>query len=259
MTTPLLRFRRVSRTYPPRGRRPAIRAVDDVDLHLDGGETVAVIGPSGAGKSTLFRLALALEPPDSGSVEFDGQDFSGLGREPRRRVRRRFQSVFQDPYGSLDPHLVVWRTVVEPLLAHDLIPTRDGRHAAGRLLAMVGLDPAVGEVFPSRLSGGERQRVAIARAVGPEPDLLLLDEPVSALDSIVRGDILALISSLHQRLGTAILLVSHSPSAARAICQRTVVMDRGRIVEDGPTEVVLTTPSSPTARTLVAAAAALDG
>ena len=234
--TPLLEVHGLRKEYPVRRgpfRRLAgtVRALDGVDLELPAGECLALVGESGSGKTTLGRCAIRLIEPTAGRVVFAGEDLQALsGRELRAR-RRRFQMVFQDPYGSLDPRQRVDSILDEPLALHSGLDRAGRRERAAGLLRLVGLDPALGERYPHELSGGQRQRVGIARALAPGPELLVADEPVSALDVSIRGQVLALLADLRQRLGLALLLIAHDMAAVEQLADRVAVMYLGRIVE----------------------------
>lgn len=250
-SVPLFEMEAVSRVYPARHGRPATTAVDDVNVTVGAGETVAIVGPSGAGKSTLVRLALGLERPDRGHVRFDGADLAGLGAAARRGLGRRLQAVFQDPYDALDPRRPVWWSVTEPLRIHGLTSTSELRSAAEKLLALVGLPASAGRRHPDALSGGERQRASVARAVSTGPDLIVFDEPVSAVDAAQKVDILAVIDRLRRGLGTASLVVTHELATVERLADRVLVMDGGRVVESGPPDRVFEHPRHPVTRALV--------
>jgi len=255
LTRPLLEAHDLALSYPGRGlrRRQRVQAVDGVTLRVAAGEAVAVVGESGSGKSTLARLLLGLERPDRGEVRFDGCLLSGLPAARVRPLRRRLQAVFQDPSASLNPRLEVSTIVAEPLVAHGLGHRRAQRDRVREVLELVGLAAESADLFPGELSGGERQRVAIARALAPAPELLVLDEPVSSLDVVVQAQILDLLAALRERLALALVLVSHQLAVVRRVCDRTLVMAAGAIVEEGPTEAVLERPAHPATRALRAA------
>lgn len=247
--SPLLEARGVVKTFRPpgaaRGRSARIRAVDGVDLTLAPGECVAVVGESGSGKTTLARCLTRLIEPDAGEIRFRGEDLRALrGRQLRRR-RRAFQMVFQDPFDSLSPRLRVGELLAEPLAAHRLVPRRGIRARAEELLDRVGLPPEAADRFPHEFSGGQRQRIGIARALATEPDLLVADEPVSALDASIRGQVLRLLRRLREELGLAVLLIAHDLTMVEWTAPRVVVLHRGRIVEEGPTAEVFSRPSHP--------------
>jgi peptide/nickel transport system ATP-binding protein len=259
---PIVSADKVVRRYRARGVASASGAsttvaVDGVSLALRPGEVLGLVGRSGAGKSTLARLLLGLESPDEGSVSFDGRPLGELDAPARREFRRAVQVVFQDPFGSLDPRFSIRTIVHEPLAIHRKGKASDHEARVEQLLGEVGL-PA-GAAFlrrrPRELSGGERQRVALARALACGPRALVLDEPVSALDASVRGQVLNLLMALHRGAGLALLLVAHDITLVARCCRRVAVMAHGRIVEEGPPERVLAAPQSPDARELIAAAA----
>lgn len=252
MAEPLLAAEGLRRSYAARrGSTRRVQAVDGVDLAVEAGGSLGIVGSTGAGKSTLARLLLALERPDEGSVIFDGHAISRMRPSQVRPLRRRFQAVFQDPMASLDPRLRVATSVVEPLTAFGLGTSAERRRRAGELLATVGLDPKSGRRYPGAFSGGERQRIAIARAMAVEPELLVLDEPVSFLDVAVQAQILDLIVDLRARHRLTLVLISHDLHVVRRVSDRVVVVYRGVVVESGTTEEVLTTPAHPHTAALV--------
>jgi oligopeptide/dipeptide ABC transporter ATP-binding protein len=241
--------------FPVRGgllRRElaAIRAVDGVSLDVAEGETLALVGESGSGKSTTARLVLRLLAPTSGSVRFGGEDVLAAGRGDLRRLRRSMGVVFQDPYASLDPRMTVGAIVAEPLAVHRV----GGAGAAGRRarreqaldrLALVGLAPEHGDRYPHEFSGGQRQRIAIARALALEPRLVVLDEPVSALDSSIQAQVLNLLADLRERMGLSYLLIAHDLAVVRQAADRIAVMYLGRLVETAPAEALYRRPRHP--------------
>ncbi|HEY4573794.1 MAG TPA: ATP-binding cassette domain-containing protein [Thermoanaerobaculia bacterium] len=259
----LLEISELRKEYPVRRgllqrRRGTVKALDGVDLDLARGECLALVGESGSGKTTLGRCALRLVEPTAGRVVFAGEDLLALPAAALRARRRRFQMVFQDPYGSLDPRQRVESIVAEPLAIHTDLGRAGRRERARELLAMVGLAPELGRRFPHELSGGQRQRVGIARALAPEPELLVADEPVSSLDMSVRGQVLSLLAGLRERLGLALLLISHDLAAVERLADRTAVMYLGRVVESGPTPELLARPRHPYTVSLLSAVPVAD-
>ena len=259
MSETLLEAVGLCRDYPDRsGSHRMTSAVDHIDLRVRTGEAFGIIGSSGAGKSTLARLLLALEKPDGGTVYFDGRPISTMTSRQVRPLRRRFQAVFQDPVASLDPRLTVGTIVSEPLVAFRAGNTAQRRSRVAELLALVGLPADASERLPGEFSGGERQRIAIARAVALEPDLLILDEPVSFLDISIRGQILRLLVELRRRYGLTMVLVSHDLRVVGDACDRMAVLLRGRVVEQGPVTRLIQRPAHPYTQALVAATPILD-
>jgi ABC-type uncharacterized transport system, duplicated ATPase component len=257
---PLLEVKNVSRHYPLRrtslfGPRRSFAAVQDVSFSMHQKQSVALVGRSGCGKSTLARMILALDRPTAGSVFFRGTDLADCTEPELKEIRRDLQVVFQDPYGSLNPRHRVERLVGEPLhLLGKRLSAREKRDRVAEALEQVGLSPADMDKYPHEFSGGQRQRLSIARAIITRPKLIVADEPVSALDVSIRAQILDLFAELNSRLGLAYLFITHDLTVARAICDVTMVMHEGRIVERGPTEDVLVSPKTEPARALVAAA-----
>jgi oligopeptide/dipeptide ABC transporter ATP-binding protein len=246
----------VSKAFPVPGlfQRRAVRAVNDVSIAIAPGEALGLVGESGSGKSTLGRLMLGLLPPSSGRVVVDGQDLARLAPAETRRLRRRMQLVFQDPYSSLDPRRRVGAQIADGLVIHGM--DQNGRVAA--LLDQVGLAPAHAGRFPHEFSGGQRQRVAIARALATGPDLLVADEPVSALDVSVQAQVLAVLADLRSRLNLALLFISHDLAVVRSLCDRVAVLYLGRVVEEGPAATVFRTPLHPYTKALLSAVPSLD-
>ena len=259
---PILAARHVVRRYPARGgvrwgrEREWAPALDGVSLELWPGEILGLIGRSGSGKSTLARVLLGLETPDEGEVTFDGRPLGSLSDPEQRRLRREVQVVFQDPHASLDPRQSVGGILAEPLAVHRLVPRGERRSRGKVLLGEVGLptDDAVLDRLPRALSGGERQRVALARALASGPRALILDEPVSALDVSVRGQVLNVLLELRERAGLAMLLIAHDMRLVARLCGSVAVMAGGRVVEEGPTRGVLENPAHTATAELLAAA-----
>jgi len=232
------------------GRSATLRAVDGVDLDVRAGEVLTIVGESGSGKTTLGRCLLGLTRPTAGMVRFDGEEVGTAGRA-RTSFRRRVQPIFQNPYSSLDPRWPVARTVREPLDAFGVGTRPERETRVGELLESVGLSQRHADARPYELSGGQRQRVAIAAALALGPDLIVADEPVSALDVLVQAQILNLICELQRDLGVALVFITHDLAVVEHIADRVAVMYLGRIVEAGPADEVLTRPKHPYTRTLI--------
>ena len=246
---PLLAVEELVQRFPARGGHRV--AVDGVSFTVTAGETLAIVGESGSGKSTVARIVLRLLDPTGGRVVLDGDDITKVRGRALRRVRPRMQIVFQDPYSSLDPRMTVQATVAEPLR----VAGRRGEVSTRvrEVLDLVGLGPELCDRYPHELSGGQRQRVGIARALVLSPELLVLDEPVSALDSSVQAQILNLLVALQKRLGLTYLFISHDLAVVRHVADRVAVMHLGRIVETAPTEALFVAPAHPYTQALLSA------
>jgi oligopeptide/dipeptide ABC transporter ATP-binding protein len=236
-----------------RRRRNTVRAVDGVSLSIARGETLGLVGESGSGKSTTGRALLMLRPPTSGSVVYDGVDMTSLDRGDLRALRRRVQLVFQNPYSSLNPRMSVRNILAEPMLAHDLGSRSHAARRAGELLEMVGLAATMGSRRPGEFSGGQRQRIAIARALAVDPEFVVLDEPVSALDVSVQAQILNLLLTLREQLKLTYLFIGHDLGVVRHLSHRVAVMYLGRVVEIGLVDDVYALPGHPYTRSLLSA------
>ncbi len=249
----------VSRREGLRTVRETVRAVDGIDLTIGKAETVGLVGESGCGKSTAARSIIRLIDPTAGSVKLEGVDFLALKGEALRTTRRRMGIVFQDPYAALDPRMHVGDIVSEALLAHGMAASRAEAWEKGRgLLKTVGLDPEFVNRYPHEFSGGQRQRIGIARAIATDPQLLILDEPISALDLSIRAQILNLLEDLQNARGLSYLVVAHDLSVVRHICDRVAVMYLGIIVEQGSSDLVFAEPKHPYTQALLAAVPSLD-
>jgi oligopeptide/dipeptide ABC transporter ATP-binding protein len=249
--TALVEARNLVKDFRVRGGR--IHAVSDVSFTVDRHETLGLVGESGCGKSTTGRLLLRLLEPTSGSVQFDGHDLAAVPGSELRALRQRFQIVFQDPASSLNPRLTVGAAVAEPLRVHGSLTSVDARERVGELLGLVGLSGDHAARYPHELSGGQRQRVGIARALSVAPDLLVLDEPVSALDVSIRAGVVNLLRDLQVELGLAYVFVAHDLSVVRHIADRVAVMYLGEIVEIGTRDDVYGAPAHPYTEALLSA------
>lgn len=257
-SAPVLVVDHVSKTYRlPRESlwkpAPRIQALDGVSLSVRAGNSVGIVGESGSGKSTLARLVMALERPSRGRVELDGQDLHALSPAQLRLARAKIQMVFQDPYGSLDPRRKILQTVSEPLAILHGAGRDEQRARAAEVLEAVGLRASDLEKYPHEFSGGQRQRIAIARALITRPRLIVADEPVSALDVSVQAQVLNLMQDLQDQFGVTYLFISHDLSVIDLVCDHVVVLQSGRIVEQGDPDSLFSNPQHPYTQRLLAA------
>jgi len=249
MTDDVLRVKSITQRFG-HGEH-AMTALDDVSLDVRRGETLGLVGESGSGKSTLARAILLMRRPTSGTIEFDGEDVTGLRGRALRRHRRRVQMVFQDPNDSLDPRFTIARSVAEPLVAAGAGQTQRRRKVAD-WLDRVGLDPDASSRYPHEFSGGQRQRIAIARAMVADPEFVVLDEPTSALDVSVQAQVLNLLVRLQEETGVTYLFITHNLSVVHHIAHRVAVMHSGKVVEEGTGEQVMNAPEHPYTQGLLA-------
>ena len=256
MTEPILVVDSLVKDYPAPGglfarRREAVHAVRGVSLEVARGETLALVGESGSGKSTVAKTIMGFERPTSGSVTFEGRDLSTVKRGELISLRRELQFVFQDPYASLPSRMPVGEIIAEPLDIHRVGDRASRKARVSELLDMVGLTPAHASRYPHEFSGGQRQRVGIARALALEPSMLILDEPVSALDVSIQAQVINLLEDLQSNLGLSYLFIAHDLAVVRHIAQRVAVMYLGEIVETGPTDEIFDSPSHEYTRALL--------
>ena len=231
----------------------SVRAVDGVSFSIPRGKTLSLVGESGSGKTTTGRVILRLIEPTSGTVHFDGEDITSLDRRSLRALRKRMQLIFQDPYGSLNPRMTVYSVLSEALATHQIVPRARRRDKAAELLELVGLSPEAAHRYPHEFSGGQRQRIGIARALAVEPDLIVADEPVSALDVSIQAQILNLMKDLQDRLGLTYLIIAHNLSVVRHISDYVAVMYLGRLVEIGTVDDIFNAPVHPYTKALLSA------
>ncbi len=234
--------------------RGTVRAVDDISFAVESGQTLGVVGESGCGKTTTAKLVLGLEDPTSGEIRFDGKNLLDLDTAGRRRYRKSVQAVFQDPFASLNPRMRVGGIIAEPLTTNETLSADDARKRVAKLLDLVGLPQKAADLFPHELSGGQRQRIAIARALSLSPRLIVLDEPVSALDVSIRAQILNLLRDLQAELGLSYLFIAHDLAAVAHMSHQIIVMYLGKIVESGDARTLAQAPKHPYTEALFAAA-----
>ena len=260
---PIIEVRGLQKYYPVRGgvfgrQRGQVRAVEAVSLELRRGETLGLVGESGCGKSTLGRTIMRLEEPTAGEVLFEGRDLAHASKRELFALRRDVQMIFQDPYSSLNPRITIGETVREPLDVHGLGTDAERRDRVDELLEAVGLSPAAKSRYAHEFSGGQRQRVGVARSLALDPKVIIADEPVSALDVSVQGQVLNLMVRFQRELGLTYLFISHDLSVVEYISDRVAIMYLGRLVEVGSTAAIFTRPAHPYTRALMEAVPVAD-
>ena len=257
--TPLLEARALVKHFPVRsglfgGSQKVVRAVDDVSFMIEPGTTLGLVGESGCGKTTTAKLILLLEKPTGGEIRFDGESLATLDADGLRRYRKSVQAVFQDPFASLSPRMRVGSIIAEPLVTNERLSAAELGARLRKVLDLVGLPARSDQLFPHEFSGGQRQRIAIARALTLSPRLIVLDEPVSALDVSIRAQILNLLRDLQRELGLAYLFIAHDLAAVAHMSQVIAVMYLGRVVETGDARTLVSRPRHPYTQALFAAA-----
>ena len=245
MTEPLLQVRDLSVLFPARRGAPPVKAVERLSVEIAPGQTLGLVGQSGSGKTTAGRAILQLQKASEGSVRLLGQELTTMRSGDLRRMRRHMQFVLQNPYSSLHPRMTIGQILSEPLQVHRTVPANRIRERVAELLELVNLDPAMIKRYPHEFSGGQRQRVVIARALAVNPDFVVCDEPVSALDVRTQAQIVALLQSLQEKLGLSYLFIAHDLAIVREMAHRVAVMFRGRIVEMGSAGQVYDSPAHP--------------
>lgn len=259
---PLLEVNNLKVWYPVKGGwfkpKRFVRAVNGVSFELDPGETLGLVGESGCGKSTLGRALVRLEKPVSGGFRLGGVEIGSLHGQRLRRARKDFQMIFQDPYGSLNPRMTIYRALDEVLRLHNKMSVDERRTRIAELLEMVGLSPAQMNRYPHQFSGGQRQRIGIARALAVNPRFIVADEPVSALDVSVQAQIINLLQDIQKNTGVSFLFIAHDLAVVEHISRRIMVMYLGKIVESGPARAVCANPLHPYTRALLSAVPTID-
>ena len=259
----MLSVRDLSVRYPVRTpwfhRQRYLHAVNGVSFDLEKGETIGLVGESGCGKSTLGRALVRLEKPSAGTIMLNGEDLTAARGRDLLRMRRQFQMIFQDPYGSLNPRLSIFSTLDEVIALHGKLPRAERRIKAAGLLETVGLDEEALDRYPHQFSGGQRQRIGIARALAADPEFIVADEPVSALDVSVQASIVNLLQDIQRQRGTAILFIAHDLAVVEHISARIMVMYLGSIVESAPARELVSSPRHPYTEALLSAVPSPEG
>ncbi|WDL97952.1 dipeptide ABC transporter ATP-binding protein [Alicyclobacillus sp. ALC3] len=258
LSEPLLQVSDLKKYFPIRrgflgGTSQAVRAVDGVSFHVHAGETLGVVGESGCGKSTMGRSILRLIEPSNGDIQFDGVDIRKLSKSQMRNMRRQMQIVFQDPYASLNPRYTIEQTLTEPLAIHGVHDARERKRLVKVILERVGLDPSYASRFPHEFSGGQRQRIGIARALILNPKLMVLDEPVAALDVSVQSQVINLLEDIQAEYGLAFIFVAHDLSVVKHISDRVLVMYLGHMAEQATSDELFQNPLHPYTKALLSA------
>ncbi|MCY0875590.1 MAG: dipeptide ABC transporter ATP-binding protein [Firmicutes bacterium] len=258
MSEVLLNIQNLQKHFPVKGggltsRGARVRAVDGISLEIHKGETLGVVGESGCGKSTMGRSILRLIEPTGGVIEFAGQNILDYKRTQMRAIRREMQIVFQDPYASLNPRYTIFQTLSEPMEVHNLYDAETRRQRVYDMLQRVGLDPSYAKRYPHEFSGGQRQRIGIARALVLNPKLIILDEPVAALDVSVQSQVINLLEDLQAEFGLTYIFIAHDLSVVKHISNRVLVMYLGKMAELAPSEELFTSPAHPYTRALLSA------
>ncbi|GAA0613615.1 ATP-binding cassette domain-containing protein [Paenochrobactrum glaciei] len=233
---------------------PPVKVLHDITINIKAGEAIGLVGESGSGKSTIAKCMMALIKPEQGQISYDGIDVINARGEQLKRFRRDVQMVFQDPYGSLNPRMTVEELIGEGLLIHKIEPSISARRKrVGEIMEMVGLNPSDMDRYTRSFSGGQRQRIAIARALAVGPRILVCDEPVAALDVSVQAQVINLLKDMQEKLDLAIVFVAHDLAVVRHLCERIVVLHKGRIVEEGDRDAIFNHPQDEYTRSLLAA------
>lgn len=259
---PILRAHDLTRYYDVRksgfGESATVKALNGASFNVYAGETLAIVGESGCGKSTLARVLTMIEPPTSGKLEIEGREIKMVGNRPPAELRKQVQIVFQNPYGSLNPRKTVATMLEEPLKLNTDLDAAQRRSAAEEMIARVGMRPEHADRYPHMFSGGQRQRIAVARSLMLRPKILILDEPVSALDLSIQAQILNLLSDLQDEFGLAYIFISHDLSVVRRIAKDIIVMYFGKPVEAGPSQDIFSSPKHPYTQALFSATPVAD-